>query len=165
MYASAFVLGFHGCDESVGERILAAEFLCESFSCRGETKGVNRRPQAVPFTSWIRPRAITHRLGLWRAGNGGLKKPECRDSHHMPYKLRLEFPGAIYYIINRGNYRRWIFEESGAKAAFETCLFAACKRGDWRLHAFVIMGINAEAQFLLRRLKVKPGVFWSPPVV
>ena len=25
MYASAFVLGFHGCDESVGEKILAGK--------------------------------------------------------------------------------------------------------------------------------------------
>jgi hypothetical protein len=23
----------------------------------------------------------------------------------MPRKLRLEFPGAIYHVINRGNYR------------------------------------------------------------
>ena len=31
MYASAFVLGFHGCDESVGERILAGhEYLAPS---------------------------------------------------------------------------------------------------------------------------------------
>jgi hypothetical protein len=25
----------------------------------------------------------------------------------MARKLRLEFPGALYHIINRGNYRRW----------------------------------------------------------
>ena len=26
----------------------------------------------------------------------------------MARKLRLEYPGALYHIINRGNYRRWI---------------------------------------------------------
>ncbi len=58
----------------------------------------------------------------------------------MARKLRLEFPGAIYHVINRGNYRTWIFREEGAKAAFEECLFAACARYDWALHAFVVMG-------------------------
>lgn len=57
----------------------------------------------------------------------------------MPRKLRLEFPGAIYHIINRGNYCAWIFEGDRTKRAFETCLFEACVRSDWRLHAFVIM--------------------------
>jgi putative transposase len=57
----------------------------------------------------------------------------------MARKLRLEFPGAIYHVINRGNYRAWIFASAGAKQAFEACLFAACARCGWLLHAFVIM--------------------------
>ena len=27
----------------------------------------------------------------------------------MARKLRLEFPGAIYHVINRGNYRAYVF--------------------------------------------------------
>jgi putative transposase len=57
----------------------------------------------------------------------------------VPRKLRLEFPGAIYHLINRGNYRSWIFADEGTKAAFEECLFEACVRSAWLLHAFVIM--------------------------
>lgn len=59
---------------------------------------------------------------------------------NMPRKLRLEFPGAIYHVINRGNYRRWIFADDPTKAAFESCLFEACARSRWLVHAFVIMG-------------------------
>ncbi|HVS54526.1 MAG TPA: transposase [Opitutaceae bacterium] len=58
----------------------------------------------------------------------------------MARKLRLEFPGACYHVINRGNYRSWVFRDEKTKAAFETCLFKACGRCQWRLHAFVIMG-------------------------
>jgi len=58
----------------------------------------------------------------------------------MARKLRLEFPGACYHVINRGNYRAWVFREEKTKAAFEACLFEACARCQWRLHAFVIMG-------------------------
>jgi putative transposase len=57
----------------------------------------------------------------------------------MARKLRLEFPGAIYHVINRGNYRRWIFAAERTKAAFEACLFEACQRSHWRLHAHVVM--------------------------
>jgi putative transposase len=57
----------------------------------------------------------------------------------MARKLRLEFPGAIYHVINRGNYRADIFQSEGAKAAFEACLFEACKKSAWGLHAFVLM--------------------------
>lgn len=63
-----------------------------------------------------------------------------QHSAGMARKLRLEFPGAIYHVINRGNYRAWIFKEDGAKAAFESCLFAACTKSGWVLHAFVLMG-------------------------
>lgn len=57
----------------------------------------------------------------------------------MARKLRLEFPGACYHVINRGNYRADVFATEGAKAAFERCLFEACAKSAWRLHAFVIM--------------------------
>ncbi len=57
----------------------------------------------------------------------------------MARKLRLEFPGAIYHVINRGNYRSWVFRDPKTRTAFQSCLFEACERCDWLLHAFVIM--------------------------
>ena len=57
----------------------------------------------------------------------------------MARKLRLEFPGACYHVINRGNYRADVFETEGARAAFRQCLFAACAKSGWVLHAFVII--------------------------
>src|SRR5688572_16507787 len=57
----------------------------------------------------------------------------------MARKLRLEFAGACYHVINRGNYRRDLFKDEGAAASFQSCLFEACTRFRWRLHAFVIM--------------------------
>lgn len=57
----------------------------------------------------------------------------------MARKLRLEFPGACYHVINRGNYRSDIFRHERTKAAFEACLFEACEKSGWLLHAFTIM--------------------------
>jgi len=58
----------------------------------------------------------------------------------MARKLRLEFPGAIYHVINRGNDRAWIFDDDRTKAAFADCLFDAAVRNGWLLHAYAIMG-------------------------
>lgn len=52
----------------------------------------------------------------------------------------MEEDGALYHVINRGNYRQWIFQDEGAKAAFEATLFETCDRAGWVLHAFCIMG-------------------------
>src|SRR5690606_4317030 len=46
---------------------------------------------------------------------------------------------ACYHVINRGNYRADIFGTEGARAAFESCLFEACGKSGWVLHAYVIM--------------------------
>ncbi len=57
----------------------------------------------------------------------------------MARKLRLEYPGACYHVINRGNYRTDIFRTPQTKAVFEACLFEACEKSGWLLHAFVVM--------------------------
>lgn len=42
-------------------------------------------------------------------------------------------------MINRGNYRRDVFESVGAAKAFEVTLEETCEKFQWRLHAYVIM--------------------------
>jgi putative transposase len=54
-------------------------------------------------------------------------------------KLRFEYAGACYHVLNRGNYRRDLFAPKGAAESFRECLFEAAGRFRWRLHAFVIM--------------------------
>lgn len=64
---------------------------------------------------------------------GALRNPA------MARKRRVEFSGACYHVLNRGNYRSDLFRAPGASASFQGCLFEACQRFAWRLHAFVIM--------------------------
>jgi REP element-mobilizing transposase RayT len=116
-----------------------------------------RRPQALPFTK-RKPRVrVTHELGVSSNGVGARKASKYFG---MPYKLRLEFPDAIYHVINRGNYRRWLFEDTGAKAAFEACLFSACKRSEWLLHAFVIMSNHFHLALETPRGNLVAGMQW-----
>jgi REP element-mobilizing transposase RayT len=57
----------------------------------------------------------------------------------MARKLRIEFPGARYHVINRGNYRDHVFAEDGAKQAFLKCLGEATFKAGWVVHAYVLM--------------------------
>jgi len=57
----------------------------------------------------------------------------------MPRKPRIEYPGAVYHVISRGNYRKELFLHQGTGEAFERCLLEAVDRCGWKLHAYVIM--------------------------
>lgn len=57
----------------------------------------------------------------------------------MARKLRIAYPGALYHVINRGNYRRDVFETTGAAEAFLRVLAEATAIYGWRIHAYVLM--------------------------
>ena len=57
----------------------------------------------------------------------------------MPRSPRVLFPGAIYHVMSRGNYRQDLFTVHRTGIAFEKALFEACERYHWLLHAYVIM--------------------------
>lgn len=78
----------------------------------------------------------------------------------MARKLRLEYPGACYHVINRGNYRRGIFEPKGAGEAFERTLFEACESYRWRLHAFVIMSNHYHLAVETSEANLSAGMQW-----
>ena len=44
----------------------------------------------------------------------------------MARKLRVEYPGACYHVINRGNFQSKIFSAKGAAEAFERVLLLFC---------------------------------------
>jgi REP element-mobilizing transposase RayT len=58
----------------------------------------------------------------------------------MARKVRIEYAGAFYHVLNRGNYRSWIFESEGARKSFLKCLEQCCEAMGWRVHAWVLMG-------------------------
>lgn len=46
----------------------------------------------------------------------------------MPRKQRIEYAGAIYHVISRGNYRKDLFGDAKTGKAFEKALLEAVKR-------------------------------------
>ncbi len=49
----------------------------------------------------------------------------------MPRKRRIEFPGAVYHVLSRGNYRKELFLEEGVGERFEETLMEAVDRWSW----------------------------------
>jgi len=78
----------------------------------------------------------------------------------MPRKPRMEFPGAIYHVLNRGNYRGPIFESEGAKRSFEQTLFEACQKYHWILHAHGIMKNHYHAAIETLDANLSVGMQW-----
>jgi hypothetical protein len=50
----------------------------------------------------------------------------------MARKLRVQYPGAIYHVINRGDRCDAIFCEDSDWELFEETLGQACEKTDWK---------------------------------
>ena len=57
----------------------------------------------------------------------------------MARKGRIEFGGAVYHVLDRGDRREPIVRSDGDRAAFVRTLGEACARAGWRLHGFVLL--------------------------
>jgi REP element-mobilizing transposase RayT len=57
----------------------------------------------------------------------------------MSRPLRIEFAGALYHVMARGDGRRGIFEDDEDREAFLNQLSRVCERFQWRLWAYCLM--------------------------
>ncbi|HTY88408.1 MAG TPA: transposase [Candidatus Acidoferrum sp.] len=58
----------------------------------------------------------------------------------MARKLRVEYPGAMYHVMNRGDRREPIFWDDQDRNRFLETLGEACAKADWQVHAYCLMG-------------------------
>ena len=78
----------------------------------------------------------------------------------MPRPLRIEYAGACFHVINRGNYRRNLFTGSGAAATFERTLAEAAERFHWRIHAYVVMSNHFHLAVQIAEPNLSDGMKW-----
>ena len=57
----------------------------------------------------------------------------------MSRKLRVEYPGAIYHVMNRGDWREPVFKDDADYRRFLETLTEACGKTDWRVLAYCLM--------------------------
>ena len=57
----------------------------------------------------------------------------------MARKLRVQYPGAIYHLMNRGDRREPIFKDDQDRERFLATLGETCAKTSWQVHAFCLM--------------------------
>ncbi len=57
----------------------------------------------------------------------------------MPRKVRIEYLGAIYHLMSRGDRREDIFHDDVDLQDFLKTLAEACQKTRWQVHAYCLM--------------------------
>jgi putative transposase len=78
----------------------------------------------------------------------------------MARKTRIEFPGAIYHVLDRGDRREPIYGDDEDRGAFLTALGEACQRTGWRVHAFVLMSNHYHLMLETPEPNLVAGMHW-----
>ena len=88
------------------------------------------------------------------------KPPNRNEISAMARPLRIEYAGACYHAINRGNYRKNLFLAKGAAEAFVRTLGEAATQYGWRVHAYVVMSNHFHLAVELTEPNLSAGMKW-----
>jgi len=78
----------------------------------------------------------------------------------MPRKLRIEYPGAIYHVINRGDRREDIFRDDADRTRFLETLGQACRKTGWRVLAYCLMSNHFHLVIETPQANLVAGMKW-----
>lgn len=78
----------------------------------------------------------------------------------MARGIRVEYPGAFYHVMARGNRRERIFREDGDRRFFCQTLAEACERTGWKVHAWVLMSNHYHLMFETPEANLVAGMKW-----
>ena len=62
----------------------------------------------------------------------------CWQGLAVSRKLRIEHPGAMYHVMNRGDQREDIFRDDEDRQRFLCTLGEACGKTEWQVHAYCL---------------------------
>lgn len=78
----------------------------------------------------------------------------------MPRQLRLEYAGAIYHIMSRGNRREAIFKDDRDRERFLRTLQEACEKTGWQVHAWCLMNNHFHVVMETPQANLVAGMKW-----
>ena len=119
---------------------------------------------------------IPYRSGELLRGKGSVNDNVlfCVDSindialiimYSMARKLRIQYPGAIYHVMNRGDHQERIFGDDRDRRQFLATLGEDCEKTGWQVHSFCLMSnhfhlvIETPSPNLVEGMKWLPGVY------
>lgn len=78
----------------------------------------------------------------------------------MARALRVEYPGAIYHVMSRGDQREDIFLDDVDRYDFIRTLAEACQKTDWQVHAFCLMRNHYHLVLETPEANLVSGMAW-----
>jgi putative transposase len=78
----------------------------------------------------------------------------------MARRTRIEFPGAIYHALDRGDRRESIDGDDDDRRAFLKSLGEACQRTGWRIHAYALMSNHYHLMLETPEPNLVAGMHW-----
>src|SRR6266478_4691902 len=78
----------------------------------------------------------------------------------MPRTMRVEYPGAIYHVVDRGDRREDIFVDDVDRQDFLKTLAEACQKTGWQMHAYCLMGNHFHLVLETPNANLVDGMRW-----
>ena len=78
----------------------------------------------------------------------------------MARKLRVEYPGAIYHLMNRRDRRESIFKDDEDRQRFLGTLGEACVKTGWQVHAYCLMSNHFHLVIETPQANLVSGMKW-----
>ena len=78
----------------------------------------------------------------------------------MPRKVRIEYPGAIYHVMSRGDRREDIFVDDEDRQRFLSTLGEACQKTEWQVHAYCLMRNHFHLVIETPQANLVAGMKW-----
>jgi REP element-mobilizing transposase RayT len=78
----------------------------------------------------------------------------------MARKPRIEYAGAVYHVMSRGNRQEAIFRDNRDREIFLDTLEEACAKTGWVVHAFVLMGNHYHLLLETPEANLVAGMKW-----
>ena len=78
----------------------------------------------------------------------------------MPRKLRVQYPGAIYHVMSRGDRREDIFLDDVDRHDFLKTLAEACQKTDWQVHAYCLLRNHYHLVLETPNANLVAGMAW-----
>src|SRR5258708_34608010 len=78
----------------------------------------------------------------------------------MRRKLRLQYPGTIYHLMNRGDRRQNIFKDDEDRYRFLRTLAQACEKTGWQVHAYCLMSNHFHLVVETPKANLVAGMKW-----
>jgi len=78
----------------------------------------------------------------------------------MARSVRIEYPGAFYHVMARGNCRQAIFKDEEDRLRFVQTLGEACSMTGWRVHAWVLLSNHYHLMLETPEANLVAGMQW-----